>query len=59
MNKRTSQAYFEVQNYRAVPDGTTGPINTRAKLKTYDPGGYFSLAQSSFQASRAVDTIYF
>lgn len=35
-----TQAYFYVQSYAPRPDGVRGPINTREKLKNYDPALY-------------------
>lgn len=34
------QSYFEVNAYRARPDGIHGPISTRSALRTRDPGLY-------------------
>ncbi|KAK3773277.1 hypothetical protein RRG08_053662 [Elysia crispata] len=34
------QSYFNVQTYRAKPDGVHGPIATRGALKYYDPDLY-------------------
>ena len=48
-----TQSYFNVNSYSALPDGISGPINTRNKLEEYDPR-LFKLIQGVFPCGNLI-----